>query len=318
MKQKINLLMLLSSVAAIFIVACSNDDDNNASNSTNVPSVVSEAFTKQFPNATNVKWTEKKNYHVATFDLSTKSQSTTKPAITNEAWYNNTGVCSLSELEISKEELEKSYPAIFATWNKMLYLTEGYLIDDIDLLQRGADSKDKVVKIEIEKGELECELYFTLDGFLAKDIIRIDDGDEDEDENLPCPQELTNYINQNYKDAIIVDFEQDDATTKMCEVEILTTTAGIILERELSFNDKFEFVSSEIDIDDDEFVKLMKQVLTDVEISEISKQIGVEDINDWYAEFTENKDGEIIVNLEDNKGEMIPILILSKDLQPKK
>ncbi|MEF9923397.1 MAG: hypothetical protein RR061_04485 [Muribaculaceae bacterium] len=310
MAKKQNLFKLLLVAVVIFFAACSND--NNSQEPTNVPKAVNEAFKKQFPKATNVKWTMKKNYHVASFDLSLNGRAVTNANDVNEAWYTDAGICGLSELELSKEEFEKSYAAVFASWKALNYINEGYLIDDIDLLQRSDNSNDKVIKLEIEKGDLERELFFTLDGVLVKDV---EDVESDEDDNLPCPQVLTDYVNLHYKGAMIVDFEQDSETNTY-EVEILITLSGINIEKELSFNDKYEFIGAEIDIDDEMLVQLLKKILTPEEIAKIAEITGESDIEEWDIEITENKAGEITISVENIDGDMEPIVTLDKNLQP--
>ncbi|MEF9985739.1 MAG: hypothetical protein RR735_01265 [Bacteroidales bacterium] len=310
MKQ--NLLKVLLGVAVIISAACSKDNDPNEVIPNNLPKVVNEAFKKQFPNATNIKWTIKRNFHVASFDIATKSKAAANTGTINEAWYTNEGECGLSELELSQAELEKSYAAVFSAWKATVYVKEGYIIDDIDLLQRTSNANDKVIKIEIEKGNVERDLFFTLNGTLVKDVANVGD----EDENLPCPQELTNYVNQHYKGAVIVDFEQD-TKTKTYEVEILITQGGIAIEKELNFNDKYEYLGAEIDIDDKVLVELISKLLTPEQIAKIAKITGESDPAEWEIEITENKDGEITISVENTNEQMVPIIKLDKNFKPK-
>lgn len=311
MKKQMNLLKLLFGAAIVlFATACSHDDEHDGGMSANLPEAVSEAFNKQFPNATNVKWAEKNNYYVASFDLSGQNRATTPQSSDNEAWYTAKGVCSLSELELSQAQLEKEYNAVFAAWKATPYFAEGYQIDDIDLLQRSNEPADQTIKIEIEKGEWERDLYFTLDGVLAKDIVSSDD-----DENLPCPQELTDYINKHYKDAVIVDFEQDTAA-KVYEVEILFSQDGIIIEKELTFNEQYEFVGALIDIDDALLVKFVQRILTAEQLAELTKLTGENNPAEWDMELRENSKGEISLWVENASEQMIKFITLDPNTLP--
>lgn len=58
---------------------------------------------------------------------------------------------------------------------------------------------------------------------------------------------------------LIVDFEQD-TTAKVYEVEILFSQDGIIIEKELTFNEQYDFVGALIDIDDALLVKFVQRI----------------------------------------------------------
>ena len=296
MKKKTNLLMLILGASIAFFSACNNENDSNE----NLPEVVSSAFAKQFPSATNVKWVEKNNYYVASFDLAAKTRAETKPGNLNEAWYTPQGSCGLSELELSMAELKQNYSAVFSSWEKSIYFTDGYQIDDVDLLQRDENSDDKVVKIEIEKGDLERELYFATNGLLVKDVVSSDD----DEENLPCPQQLTDYINTHYPNAIIVDFEVEKKEGTY-EVEILFAQTDI--EKELTFNEKFEIISIEIDIDDKDLVELINKQFTAEEIAKIVTLTGEADPSEWEVELREDSQKVITFWVENANGVMTNI-----------
>ncbi|MEG1403508.1 hypothetical protein [Bacteroides sp.] len=311
MKKQMNLLKLLFGAAIVlFTTACSHDDEHDGGMFANLPTAVSEAFNKQFPNATNVKWAEKSNYYVASFDLSGQNRTTTPQSSDNEAWYTAKGVCSLSELELSQAQLEKEYNAVFTAWKTTPYFAEGYHIDDIDLLQRNNGLADQTIKVEIEKGEWERDLYFTLDGVLAKDIVSSDD-----DENLPCPQALTDYINKHYKNAVIVDFEQE-TTAKVYEVEILFSQDGIIIEKELTFNEQYDFVGALIDIDDALLIKYVHRILTTEQLAEIAKLTGENNPSEWDMELREDSKGEVSLWIENTSEQMIKFITLDPNTSP--
>ncbi|MEG2067345.1 MAG: hypothetical protein RRZ65_06845 [Tannerellaceae bacterium] len=315
MNKKKILSKLLFGAAVVLFAACSNGDEFKEETQDNLPKAVTAAFEKQFPGATNVTWTEKKDYFVASFDLGGTTRADAAPGAVNEAWYTDAGVCGLSELEISQTELEKTYAAVFAALKATPYMAEGYQIDDIDLLQRSANSNDRVIKVEIGKGKLERNLFFTPEGLLVKDVEDIDNNDKDD--NLPCPKELTDFVNLHYKDAVIVDFEPD-AKTKTFEVEILITQMGVSMEKELTFNEKYEFTGAEIDIEDKALAQLIQKMLTPEQMAAIAKITGENDPNEWDIEITENPAGDITISVENADEKMVPIVVLDKNFQPKK
>lgn len=312
--MKKNLFNLLLGAAVILFAACDNDDEKKDNGAGNPPSAVSSAFEKQFPNATNVKWAEKNNYYVASFDLKAKSRAEANAnASKNEAWYTSEGKCNLSELELSATELETGYGKVFAAWKATTYFAEGYTIDDIDLLQRTENAADKIIKIEIEKGELERNLYYTLEGKLVKDVPDEDDSDD----NLPCPQEIIAYIEKNYKGATIVDFEKEEEKGVVTyEVEILTQLGGIEMEKELVFDKDYQFMSAQIDFEDEVLAGLIKKFLTSEQQQQIAQLTGESDPEEWDIEMIQDKDGIITIYVEDKDEKLVEVMKLGADFQP--
>lgn len=332
MKKKINLVGWLLGAAMITFAACSDDNDNQGSNGgntpDNLPKPVATSFNRQFPNAINVKWTEKKNHYVATFDLKKNKTRAETTAATNEAWYTKEGKCNLSEQEITVENLKSQYAEVWDTYSLTSYAKDGYKIDDIDLLKRNlSDSGEAeiIVKIEVEKGETEYDLYFTAEGILVKEVPDEDKDDKDDD-NLPCPQELVTFIAQNYKDAIIVDFEEEtnDKTKEAeYEVEILRpakiSDMSINIEYELLFNKDYKFLGSEIDLDDK-----AEAALVSAYASKLSKEafdklvalIGEKDPAKWDIEIRENTDRMIEIYAEVEKEDEEEQMILIATINP--
>lgn len=333
MRRKMNLAAWLLGAAMIVFAACSDDNESNGNNNGNItpenlPKPVTNVFTKQFPDAVNVKWTEKKNYYVATFDLKkgkTRAAAATAPQC--EAWYTQEGQCSLSEQEISKDELKSRYAKVWDAYNQSLYNKDGYTIDDIDLLKRNLSETGEaeiIVKIEVEKGDTEYELYYTTEGILVKEVP--DNDDNDEDENLPCPQELVSYVAKNYKDAIIVDFEEEkNETTKALEyeVEILRPvkmeSLSINIEYELLFDKDYKFLGSEIDLDDQveaAFVQMYISKLPQEKLDELIALTGEKDPSKWELEIRESTKHEIEIYTEVETAEDKEELVLIATINP--
>lgn len=313
MTEKLNLPRLLLGLALVLFAACSDDDNTKKEGTANVPEAVNSAFEKQFPNATNVTWAEKNSYYVASFDLKAKSRAEATPAPKNEAWYTQEGKCNLSELELSATELESGYAKVFAAWKATPYFTDGYAIDDIDLLQRTESADDKIIKIEIEKGDKERDLYFTLEGKLVKDVPDEDDSDD----NQPCPQEIVSYIEKNYKGAVVVDFEKEEEKGVVTyEVEILTMMGTIEMEKELVFDKDYQFVSAQIDFEDEVLAQLIDRFLTPEQKEYIAQLTGESDPEEWDIEMEQDKDGIITIYVEDKDEKLVEVMKLGADFRP--
>lgn len=313
MREKLNLSRILLGLAIVLFAACNDDGDTKKEGTANVPEVVNTAFEKQFPNATNVTWAEKNNYYVASFDLKAKSRAEATPGQKNEAWYTQEGKCNLSELELSAAELESGYAKVLAAWKATTYFTDGYTIDDIDLLQRTESADDKIIKIEIEKGEQERDLYFTPEGKLVKDVPDTDDSDD----NQPCPQEIVSYIEKNYKGAVVVDFEKEEEKGVVTyEVEILTTMGTIEMEKELVFDKDYQFISAQIDFEDEVLAELINRFLTPGQKEQIVKLTGESDPEEWDIEMTQDKEGIITIYVEDKDEKLVEVMKLGANFQP--
>lgn len=313
MTEKLNLPRLLLGLALVLFAACSDDDNTKKEGTANVPEAVNSAFEKQFPNATNVKWAEKNNYYVASFDLKAKSRAEATTAQKNEAWYTQEGKCNLSELELSVTELESGYAKVFAAWKATPYFADGYTIDDIDLLQRTEGADDKIIKIEIEQGDKERDLYFTLEGKLVKDVPDEDDSDD----NQPCPQEIVSYIEKNYKGAVVVDFEKEEEKGVVTyEVEILTMMGTIEMEKELVFDKDYQFVSAQIDFEDEVLAQLIYRFLTPEQKEHIAQLTGESDPEEWDIEMEQDKDGIITIYVEDKDEKLVEVMKLGANFRP--
>lgn len=313
MTRKLNLSHLFLGLAMVLFAACNDDNDTKKEGAANVPEAVNSAFERQFPNATNVTWTEKNNYYVASFDLKAKSRAEVTAAPKNEAWYTQEGKCNLSELELSATELESAYTKVFSAWKATAYFTDGYTIDDIDLLQRTENADDKIIKIEIEKDKLERDLYFTPEGKLVKDVPDEDDSDD----NQPCPQEIMSYIEKNYKGAVVVDFEKEEEKGVVTyEVEILTTMGTIEMEKELVFDKDYQFVNAQIDFEDEVLAGLINRFLTPEQKEKIVQLTGESDPEEWDIEMTQDKEGIITIYVEGKDDKLVEVMKLGANFQP--
>ena len=185
-------------IAALFI-ACS-DDEKGPDNPGKAPNAaIEKAFTTQFAQAEHVEWTQQNGYFVARFNLpDSKAASVTSR---NAAWYKENGRCVMTELDLA------SLPqAVQKGWEATTFFTQGYTIDDIDLLERNGN---KTYKVEVElKGKEDVDLFFSETGNLLS--VKPDSNDPDnDDDNIPTPEKIADFIHATYPGAHIIECEAE-------------------------------------------------------------------------------------------------------------
>ena len=254
--MKMNLLkgafVLLAS--ALLLGSCS--DDKNSSAGQPAPQTVL-AFTKQFPHATNVFWTQKRGYDVASFNLN----GTRAVQNTHTAWYPlGSAKLTYTKMEISWEELLKEAPAVADAWLHSQYKAEGYKLDDIDV--KTYEGEAPIYKLEAEKGDVEYELTYNQMGELLSAVLDTDDSDED-DEDMPAPQEILDFVKDNMPNATIVDVDlEDDYGYRYYEVEVIEKNQKED-DIELIFTEAGKFVHVAYEIDDDDYEQVLSAELLD-------------------------------------------------------
>ena len=302
--------VFLSMLVLVFVfTACSDDNINNDQDNVNVPTSVKEAFDQGFPEATDVSWKESNGFWVASFNLgNSRAKAATQQ---NKAWYQHDGKFNMSKLELSVYELEMKYAKVNDGWKASAYFSAGFKIDDIDLLQR-AGSLEAVIKIEVEKGKEEFDLYFTLDGKLIKEVPDTDD-DIDE-EFMPCPLQLIKYLQEKYPNAIVVEFEAEyDDNTMLYELSIVTKIGSLKVEKELVFDADYTFLYAKIEIEDEILAKLIKKLYTPELIAKLKEITGEDDPEEWDFEIIEKVDGLYSIYVEDKNDNLVEFI---KNLNP--
>lgn len=183
---------------SILFLACDKKDDND---SIRVSAEFSNALKTLYPDATHIEWEKKGQYTVADFRLSNTEYS---------VWFSANAEWLLAESDINYASLPVPVQTAFrngeyATWK----------IDDTDLVER--PQREKLYRIEAEKGEQEVDLFYLADGTLVKKLTGSGDHNED---LLPAqlPAKIRDYILNNYPQAKIIDAEVSNGIT---EVEIL-------------------------------------------------------------------------------------------------
>ena len=128
-----------------------------------------------------------------------------------KAWYNNNGNWYMTETDISYAELSQEIKEAiklskYADWK----------VDDVDKVER--KESETLFVVEVEKGKLEVDLYYTIDGIL---VVEKEDNDNNNESIIPqtLPAKLKQYIDENHAGARIIEFEISKNT--YIEVEII-------------------------------------------------------------------------------------------------
>ena len=217
MKKLLPLCALLTGMCCT-LASCSNDTPNdNPPGSGEVPEAIIEEFNSQFPDATDVTWSNAGDgYYTASFTTHDNPQGN------NTAWFSGHGHWDMSSYEISFQALPQTVREAF---NASDYGQEGsgWRVDDeVDVLERNGNETLYIIEVKKQDNgkETEIDLYFTAGGILVKEL-------SDGDNRIPyedyLPQQPTGSIQtwlaeSPYKDAGIVDIEREDGGT---EIELI-------------------------------------------------------------------------------------------------
>lgn len=212
--MKTHLLLSSALLSLALCTACNDDDNKNDNNNNKAPNaLIEKAFQSRYPNATNVEWTTKKGYDVAYFDLKTRTQTYTQK---NEAWFTNKGTWCMTESDLDEQQLPA---AVLNGWKETTFAKQGYTIDDIDKLSRDSSF---IYKFEIElEDKQDYDLFFNEQGELLVAKPDLDASDND-DENLPTPQAILDFLNTKYSNVQIIECDEDtEDGVKLYEVEFI-------------------------------------------------------------------------------------------------
>ncbi len=217
MKKTITILSALALSMSLFVSCDDNNDSGNDS-----ASVFSTEFNAKYPKATNVEWSTKDSYELASFDLD---------GLENTAWFSKTAAPNaawkMTETDIAP--ISSSLPlSVKTAFEKTEYAKAPWTIDDIDMITRVGMMT--VYVIDVENGALEMEIMYAEDGTHIKTQAD-DDNDNDNSSHLPTtlPAPVMDYIVANHPDAKIADIDNEGG---MLEVDIVEN--GV--EKELLFN----------------------------------------------------------------------------------
>ena len=192
--------------------SCSNDNtDITTPDSGEVPAAVQEAFSAQYKNATNVKWTRKGTYAVAQFTDTDNggTQSVAWYDVTSAKWSMTDGDVPYSALPQAVRTAFESTEYAQSPWTKE---------NEADVLSR--NGAETIYVIEVEKNEngteTSIDLYITAEGVIVKTLVD-QEADNDYEDYLPQSPagSITHWIKAKYADAKIVDTESEDGLTEV-------------------------------------------------------------------------------------------------------
>lgn len=133
------------------LMACDKDDDVHPSQ---VPVTVTDAMIAKYPEAIHVEWEYKQNYYMA--DCLYKGSKM-------KAWFNTYGVWVQTELEIGWIDLPKLVQESFRAGKYA-----SWFVEDLEELQFPLNPN--LYMIEVENGEREVQLFYSVEGNQVKEI----------------------------------------------------------------------------------------------------------------------------------------------------
>lgn len=217
---------LLFWIAGLLILAsCNNNDKGFTPND-----AVTAAFDTKFPSATNVEWERKNSYDVADFTVANQSYS---------AWFDNLGKWYMTEVDL--DNLIQLPLAVQTAFKASEY--KDWMTEDFERLDRL--NADTIYVIEVEKGNLEFDLFYSTDGILIKAVPDFDhDNNNDFDDFVPnytIPAAIKTYIETNYPGARIIELDNENGNI---EVDIIHENKG----KEVLFSSTYVWISTHYDV----------------------------------------------------------------------
>ena len=193
MKTKYFILAALLG-SAFALTSCDNDDSYQPANA------VVSAFKAKYPNARRVEWESKAGYEKAECYIDSYEC---------DVWFDRNGTWMMTETDIPYARLPQ---AVKTTHEAGQYAT--WRVDDVDKIER--PDAANIYIIEVERGETDVELHYTVDGILTKEVVDTDGN------NLHLPtaisQALKNLVQELYPGATILEVDNEGPAT---EIDIL-------------------------------------------------------------------------------------------------
>lgn len=235
MKRNTVLMTLL--VSALALAGCDKNGDD-ASREPAVSEQAQAALAEKYPAATNVRWTAKDQYVVASFSL---PASRAEAGNDLAAWFDNGGAWYMTETDIPFTALSQAVQTAFGASK---YAAAPWTVDDVDMLER--EGVETIYVIEVEKREngieTEVDLYYSADGVLVK-MLTDAAPDYDYGDYIPSRPAtgIEEYIRTNYPGARITEIDYEHGMT---EVEIIDSRTP----RELLFDGSGAWVYTKAEV----------------------------------------------------------------------
>ena len=183
MNAKISVFTIFTCFA-LLLASCSKDDEN-IPGGIEPPKVILDAFNQLYPNASDTKWTVQNDYYVITFENNN---------VDNTVWLDHTGVWSMIESEYSLSQLPQAIStsikqSAYADWN----------VEEADTIGRAGFGT--VYKVEVEKGNQETDLYYSVYGNFIKAI----NAEGNVDAPIIVPDQVANLMELTFHGCVLLD-----------------------------------------------------------------------------------------------------------------
>lgn len=183
MNAKISVFTIFTCFA-LLLAGCSKDDEN-IPGGIEPPETILDAFNQLYPNASDTEWTVNNDYYVVTFDNNN---------LDNTVWLNHSGVWSMIESELPLNQLPQAIntsikQSAYADWN----------IEEADTIGRAGFGT--VYKVEVEKGNQDTDLYYSVYGNFIKSI----NANGNEDTPIIVPDQVANLMELTFHGSILLD-----------------------------------------------------------------------------------------------------------------
>ena len=177
-----HLLSLAMITAPLVFVSCNKDDDGPGGSTTEA---VTREFNNQFPGATNVSWTNQTlsstEYVVASFLQAGETAS----GEMNEAWYRPGGICYMTKVNKTFEELPDPVKTCFGQ-----VADESAIVSICELARKTMATLYKVTVSQTKADNGNINLYISPKGILAREVPVAEDLDEN-----PVPISVPDFVN---------------------------------------------------------------------------------------------------------------------------
>lgn len=234
MKRFLILLLSLAAVAAA--QSCQEKDD-----AVTVPTAVQSSFTQLYPDAKGMKWKEHDTFLVVEFYRAGNE---------SEAWFDAAGNWYMTQTEISFAALPEIVRQAFRTGEY-----GDWEIDDVEMTVRR--EMETVYTIKVERGREKYRLYYSEDGILLQSRPDTKDGAYDILLPQQLPQAVTDFIEQQYPGARIVEIETEHHPAYTLEVEIIDGRTA----REVYFDAANRWIGTKTELQADAVPAAVMQVL---------------------------------------------------------
>ena len=272
--MKYTKLLAIALSATLFLGSCDDDDDDHI----NVPSVVENSFSQQYPEAMGVNWEKDTENSISYLKAEFKQNG-----VEVEAWYNIDGTWVKTETDFFG-----NLPTAVADYIATHY--NGFRTDDMEYVETPTE---KYYKIELEQGKHEVELMITETG----EVLFISDN------QAKVPADVLKSFQEKYPNVTVKSWEKEghllkaEFYTGKVETEVWFTYNGTWVKTETDFygelpkpiNDYLAAQYAGYRVEDVNFVETPEKNYYEIDIEKGKEEI----------ELSIMKDGSVIAAVPD-------------------